>query len=145
MGAGVEELFCVTCRSEAEPPVKGLPVDGSLVLSEERACWQEMCQPLVFFKVRGCVVNCLFRLRREVWRGGRKSLCLNFCEIDTCRLDNFSSVAVVITACEQSLLKDPISSSKTVCPTIHTFKFKCHTNSCTESDCYSSDLVVGAG
>lgn len=36
MGAGAEELFCVTCRREAEPLVKGLPVDGSLVLSEER-------------------------------------------------------------------------------------------------------------
>lgn len=83
MGAGVEELeeFSVTCRREAEPPVKGLPVDGSLVLSEERACWQEMCQPLVFFKVRGCVVDRLFRLRWEVWRGEGNRFALNFCEI----------------------------------------------------------------
>lgn len=74
-------LHRVTCRREAEPPVKGLPVDGSLALSEERACWQEMCQPLVFFKVRGCVADRLFRLRREVRRGEGNCFALNFCEI----------------------------------------------------------------
>lgn len=69
------------CRGKAKPAVKGLPVDGSVVLSEERACWQETCQPLVSFKVRGCVADGLFCLRREIRRGEGNRFALELCEI----------------------------------------------------------------